>query len=34
LKFLTQVSWAPKIVYKGFSAGNERGFVWGVFCGM
>ena len=34
LKLLTQDSWAPKIVYKGFSTGHERGFVWGVFCGM
>jgi hypothetical protein len=31
LKLLTQDPWAPKIVYKGFSTGHEREFV---FCGM
>jgi hypothetical protein len=34
LKFLTQDLRTPKIVYNGFSVGNERGSLWGGFCGM
>jgi hypothetical protein len=33
LKFLTQDSWVPKIVYKGFSVGRNRGFEWDMLCG-
>ena len=34
MKLLTQDSGEPKIVYKGFSTGHERGSLWGVLCGM
>ena len=32
LKFLTQDSWAPPIVYKGFSVVRKRGFEWDMLC--
>jgi hypothetical protein len=30
---LTQDSWTPKIVYKGFSVVRKRGFEWDMLCG-
>jgi hypothetical protein len=33
LAILTQDSWAPKIVYKGFSVGWKRGCEWAMLCG-
>jgi hypothetical protein len=33
LAILTQDSWAPKIVYKGFSVGRRRGFEWDMLYG-